>query len=107
MIKIYKWVMRQYEEGRTTSISAQEMERVSRKHLPEYFVSEFDELKQKAYHLAFHIVEEILEREEIRSMIPVLQEPVAENFIELTCLFSLFGVTNLKGKNHQKYHPNC
>jgi citrate (Re)-synthase len=102
VIKIYKWVMRQYEEGRTTSISAQEMERISRKHLPEYFVSEFDELKQKAYHLAFHIVEEILQREEICSMDPILQEPVMENFIELNPFIQFIYVTNMEGKKITK-----
>jgi len=100
--KIYKWVMKQYEEGRTTSISSQEMERISRKYLPEYFVSEFDELKQKAYHLAFHIVEEILEREEIRSMNPVLQEPVMENFIELNPFIQFIYITNLEGEKITK-----
>lgn len=102
VVKIYKWVMRQYEEGRVTSISAQEMERISRKYLPEYFVSEFDELKQKAYHLAFHIVEEILEREEIRSMNPVIQEPVMENFIELNPFIQFIYITNLEGKKITK-----
>ncbi len=102
VIKIYKWVMKQYEEGRTTSISAQEMERISRKNLPEYFVSEFDELKQKAYHLAFHIVEEILQREEICSMNPVLQEPVMENFIELNPFIQFIYITNLEGKKITK-----
>ncbi len=102
VIKIYKWVMKQYEEGRTTSISAQEMERVSRKHLPEFFVSEFDELKQKAYHLAFHIVEEILQREEIRSMDPALQEPIMENFIELNPFIQFIYVTNMEGKKITK-----
>jgi hypothetical protein len=102
VIKINKWVMKQYEEGRVTSISAQEMERISRKYLPEYFVSEFDELKQKAYHLAFHIVEEILEREEIRSMNPNTQEPVMETFIELNPFIQFIYITNLEGKKITK-----
>lgn len=94
--------MRQYEEGRTTSISSQEMERVSRKYLPEYFISEFDELKQKAYHLAAHILEEILQREEIRSMDPALQEPVLENFIELNPFIQFIYVTNMEGRKITK-----
>jgi isopropylmalate/homocitrate/citramalate synthase len=102
VIKIYKWVMRQYEEGRNTSMSHQEMERISRKHLPEYFTSEFDQLKQKAYHLAFHIVEEILEREEIRSMDPNQQEPVMENFIELNPFIQFIYITNMEGKKITK-----
>jgi isopropylmalate/homocitrate/citramalate synthase len=102
VVKIYKWVMRQYEEGRTTSISSQEMERISRKYLPEYFVSEFDELKQKAYHLASHIVEEMLQREEILSMNPTLQEPVLENFIELNPFIQFIYITNMEGRKITK-----
>jgi isopropylmalate/homocitrate/citramalate synthase len=102
VIKIYKSVMRQYEAGRNTSMSTQEMERISRKYLPEYFTSEFDELKQKAYHLAFHIVEEILDREEIRSMSPAQQEPVLENFIELNPFIQFIYITNLEGKKITK-----
>jgi citrate (Re)-synthase len=100
--RIYKWVMKQYEEGRVTSMSYQEMIRVSRKHLPEYFLSEFDALKQKAYQLAYHIVEEILEQEEIRSMNPVRQEPVMENFIELNPFIQFIYVINLEGKKTTK-----
>jgi isopropylmalate/homocitrate/citramalate synthase len=102
VVKIYKWVMRQYEEGRTTSISSQEMERISRKYLPEYFISEFDELKQKAYHLASHIVEEMLQREEILSMNPTLQEPVLENFIELNPFIQFIYITNMEGRKITK-----
>ncbi|MCU0578336.1 MAG: PDC sensor domain-containing protein, partial [Desulfobacterota bacterium] len=100
--KIYKWVMRQYEEGRVTSISSQEMMRVSRKYLPEFFVSEFDALKRKASELAFHIVEEILEREEIRSMDHVQQEPVMENFLDLNPFIQFIYVINLEGKKTTK-----
>jgi isopropylmalate/homocitrate/citramalate synthase len=100
--KIYKWVMRQYEEGRVTSISSQEMMRVSRKYLPEFFVSEFDALKRKASELAFHIVEEILEREEIRSMDPVLQEPVMENFLDFNPFIQFVYVINLEEQKTTK-----
>lgn len=100
--RIYKWVMKQYEEGRSTSMSYQEMIRVSRKYLPEFFLSEFDALKQKAYQLAYHIVEEILEQEEIRSLNPVRQEPVMENFIELNPFIQFIYVINLEGKKTTK-----
>lgn len=35
VIKIYEWVMKQYEEGRTTSISDKEMMELVKQHLPE------------------------------------------------------------------------
>ena len=59
--KINRWVTKQYEEGRTTSISDQEMEKVTRKNLPEVFVSEFDILKARAHEMAAHIIERVIE----------------------------------------------
>jgi citrate (Re)-synthase len=49
VVKIHKRIMEMYEEGRVTSISNDEMENLARKYLSEFFVSEFDRLKQKAH----------------------------------------------------------
>ena len=45
LLKIIKRVMTEYEKGRNTSISNEELERWSRRYLPEYFISEFDQAK--------------------------------------------------------------
>ena len=52
IIRIHKRISREYEAGRATSISQDEMERWARQHLSEYFISEFDLLKKKAYTVA-------------------------------------------------------
>ena len=70
ILKIYKRVMTEYEKGRNTSISNDELERWSRRYLPEYFITEFDMLKQHAHALAAHLVEEVVESEMIRSLDP-------------------------------------
>ena len=66
--KINRWVTKQYEEGRTTSISDQEMEKVTRKYLPEVFVSEFDILKARAHEMAAHIIERLIEESGMKAM---------------------------------------
>jgi hypothetical protein len=38
--KIHKWVVKQFEEGRTTSIADEEMEALASQFLPELFVSD-------------------------------------------------------------------
>ena len=48
LAKMNKWVMEQYEQGRTTSISHDELLEKAKKYLPEYFVSDLDKLKKKA-----------------------------------------------------------
>src|SRR3990172_2194221 len=68
--KINKWATKQYEEGRTTSVSDQEMEKITRKYLPEIFISEFDMLKARAHEMAAHVIERVIEEQAMRSMVP-------------------------------------
>ena len=96
--KIYKRVMQEYEQGRNTSISTEELERWARRYLPEYFVSEFDLLKQKAYALAAHLVEEVVESEAIRSMNPILQETVLQALLDLNPFIQYLYVTDREGR---------
>lgn len=98
IIKIHKRIMHEYETGRNTSISNQELESWSRRYLPEYFVSEFERLKQKAHSLAAHLVSEIVESEEIRSMDPERQEPVMQNLLDLNPFIQYIYVTDAEGK---------
>lgn len=96
--KIYKRVMEEYENGRNTSISREELERWARRYLPEYFVSEFDMLKQRARDLAAHLIEEVVENEAIRSMEPSRQEPVLRTLLELNPFIQYAYVTDAEGR---------
>jgi isopropylmalate/homocitrate/citramalate synthase len=97
IIKIHKRIMQEYEEGRVTSISRQEMERWARQFLAEYFVSEFDLLKQQAYSMAAHLVEEVVESEEIKSMEPPRQEPVLQSLLDLNPFIQYVYITDQEG----------
>ncbi|MDI6853552.1 MAG: histone-lysine N-methyltransferase [Deltaproteobacteria bacterium] len=98
VIKIHKRIMEWYEGGRCTSISNEEMEGLARKYLPELFVSEFDQLKDKAYKLAAHLAEDLAQREEIRSMDPARQEPVMQRVLDNNPFIQFMYVTNLEGR---------
>ena len=54
-----KRIMKQYEEGRVTAMSDEEMEHLVRRYIPEVFPSEFEMLKKRAYDLAAHLVEQL------------------------------------------------
>ena len=95
---IYKRIMEQYEEGRCTSISNEEMEKLTRKYLPELFVSEFDQLKAKAHTLAAHLAEDLATRPEIMSMNPEVLEPVLQKSLELFPFIQFMYVTNTEGR---------
>ncbi len=98
LAKIHKWVMDQYEQGRTTSISHDELLEKAKKYLPEYFVSDLDKLKKKAQEIALHLVEEMVERKEIRSMDHTQQESVMQKLLEENPSIQFAYVVNSEGK---------
>jgi len=97
IVKMHKRVMREYEQGRNTSISNEELERWARRYLPEYFVSEFDMLKQKAHSLAAHLVEEVVESDAIKSMDPGRQESTLQTLLDLNPFIQYIYVTDKEG----------
>ncbi|MCK8601938.1 triose-phosphate isomerase [Desulfoferrobacter suflitae] len=97
IVKMHKRVMREYEQGRNTSISNEELERWARRYLPEYFVSEFDLLKQKAHALAAHLVEEVVESDAVKSMDAGRQEPVLQTLLDLNPFIQYIYVTDNEG----------
>jgi citrate (Re)-synthase len=96
--RMYKRVMQEYEQGRNTSISTEELERWARRYLPEYFVSEFDLLKRKAYALAAHLVEEVVESEVVKSMDPARQEIVMQALLDFNPFIQYIYVTDREGR---------
>jgi len=103
VIKLAKWVQSEYEKGRVTAISNKEMFEMASKFLPELFISHFDRLKQHAHSLAAHLVEELCEREEIKSMNPEKIVPILRNVIEENPFIQFIYVVNMDGK---KITPN-
>jgi isopropylmalate/homocitrate/citramalate synthase len=98
ILKMYKRVMNEYEKGRNTSISSEELERWARRYLPEFFISEFDRLKQRAYALAAHLVEEVVESEMIKSLDPNRQEPLLQTLLDLNPFIQYVYVTDQQGR---------
>jgi isopropylmalate/homocitrate/citramalate synthase len=56
---IYNAIMKAYEEGRNTSFSNKEMMVLTKRYLPELFVSELQRIKKLAGQLAAHLVERL------------------------------------------------
>jgi isopropylmalate/homocitrate/citramalate synthase len=102
LAKMHKWVMEQYEQGRTTSISHDELLEKAKKYLSEYFVSDLDKLKKKAQSIALHLVEEMVEREEMRSMDHARQETVMQKLLEENPFIQFAYVVNTEGKKVTK-----
>ncbi|RPI78849.1 MAG: histone-lysine N-methyltransferase [Desulfobacteraceae bacterium] len=82
LAKINKWIIKQYDAGRVTFISDEEIEHLARRYIPELFTSEFDLLKKKAYDLAAHLVERYMDHEAVKSMAPMQLEEVLKGIVE-------------------------
>lgn len=95
--KINRWVTRQYEEGRLTSISDQEMEKVTRKNLAEIFVSEFDRLKAQAHEMAAHIIDRVIEESGMKSMDPKRMEPILQALVDEYPYIQFAYVVDIRG----------
>ena len=54
--KIHKWVVKQYDAGRVTTISHEEMDKLVRQYLPELFLSDLDKIKYRAAEAAMSVV---------------------------------------------------
>ena len=81
IVKMYKAVCREYEQGRSTNISSRELESLARHYLPQCFISQFDRLKGKARDLAQGLIVTMIENPEIRSMEPARQEALMEKWV--------------------------
>ena len=96
--KIHKKVMEQYEAGRVTSMSHDEMDKLVRKYIPELFMSELDQIKLKASEAAVAVVKQVIEHSVMKTMQPDLQEPVMQQFIEENPSIQFAYVVDLNGK---------
>ncbi|UCD71728.1 MAG: histone-lysine N-methyltransferase [Syntrophobacterales bacterium] len=100
--KLNKWVNKQYQEGRTTAISEEEMERMARTYLPHIFVSEFDVLKARAREMSAHIFGDLLDNLFIKTLRPQQIEPTLQSAVDGYPFIQFAYVTDLEGKKITK-----
>ncbi len=109
VFKIHDIVLKKYKDGRTTAMANEEMENLTKEYFPEYFVSEFEHLKKKAARLAEHLVEDLSENDEIRSMDTERMEKEMEeirkkhNFIQFIYVVDRKGVKITRNIINPKY----
>jgi isopropylmalate/homocitrate/citramalate synthase len=95
--RLFKIIERQYAAGRATSISPEELDRLSRRCLPELFESEIDRLKKRAAELALHLVEAAAEGPEMLSMDPERMEAALQQRVDENAFIQLAFVVDRKG----------
>ncbi len=104
--RIHKKVTEQYETGRVTAMSHDEMDKLVRKYIPELFLSELDRIKLTASEAAVAVVKQVIDHAVMKTMQPDLQEPVMQTFIEENPSIQFAYVVDLNGKKITKNITN-
>ncbi|MBL8026715.1 MAG: histone-lysine N-methyltransferase, partial [Fibrobacteres bacterium] len=102
--RIYEWVMDQYEQGRTSSISSEEMLAQAKRHLPSLFKSDFDKVKKEAIRKAKLLAEHISASDAILSMDPERIEPFLEEVLREEGSIQLLTIADTKGERVGQVH---
>jgi isopropylmalate/homocitrate/citramalate synthase len=97
VIKMSRHIQKEYENGRITSMSNRELERLSRQFMPAKFQSQFDRLKQRARELASELVAGMIENPVIKSMNPQKQECLMEKWVTEIPFVQFMYITDSKG----------
>jgi citrate (Re)-synthase len=95
---IASWVEDQYERGRTTAISSDELMVHARRYLPGLFESELDKVKDEVKKIAMAISEDVASAKELRNLDSKGMDGYLEEIVRREGTIQLLAVTNLDGK---------
>jgi isopropylmalate/homocitrate/citramalate synthase len=98
LMSINEWVRDQYGAGRVTSISDEEMLMQAQMHLPEYFKSDFDRLREHALAISEKIVEQLAADSWVRTMDHTKIEPALQEAVHKHLFIQFIYVTDMNGK---------
>jgi len=90
--------LEEYEKGRITPISTEEMLFLTKKYLPELFLSELDSLKKFAIEKISKYVENLVSHPDIQTLNSKKIRPVLKKFLEDHPYVQFIYVLNLEGK---------
>jgi citrate (Re)-synthase len=104
--KINKWITEQYDSGRVTTISPEEMEKKVRLYLPEYFMSALEKIKDMAEKAAVAAVNQIIEHPLMKSMNTEQQEPLMQEFVDEHPSIQFAYIVDMNGRKTTKNITN-
>jgi isopropylmalate/homocitrate/citramalate synthase len=101
---INSWIIEQYDQGRTTSISPEELEAQTRHYLPSLFVSDFEKVQQEAIQKAVHLAEKISASEEMHSLESEQLEKFLHSLTSREGSIQLIAITDTNGDRISQVH---
>jgi isopropylmalate/homocitrate/citramalate synthase len=102
--RVNDWVMEQYEQGRTTSISPEELVAQAKHYIPSLFESSFAQARRAAMEKARKLAVRISARPEVQSFDAQKTEAYLENVVRKEASIQLIAVTNLEGYRISQVH---
>ncbi|MFA6449001.1 MAG: histone-lysine N-methyltransferase, partial [bacterium] len=100
IIKISEWVKEQYENGRSTAISNEEILEQAVRNLPEYFDIDLEYIQEAARELMSATVERLTNDAVIISMDKARQEKVLEEKFKKNPFIQLAVIADKEGQKH-------
>ncbi len=101
---IYEWVMEQYTQGRTSSISTDELIAQAKHYIPSMFESEFAKAKKEALAKGKSLVDRICAAPEMQTLHPKTLEPFLKKLIRSEPSLQFLAITNLDGYQISQVH---
>ncbi len=101
---INAWVLEQYEQGRTTSISTEELIAQARHYLPHLFVSDFERIKRAAIAKARALAEEISASAAVQALDGAPMERFLREAVRREGSIQLIAITNTEGRRISQVH---
>lgn len=101
---IYDWVMEQYAQGRTSSISSDEMIAQAKHHVPSMFESDFQKVKKAAVEIGKKLAAKICHAKEILTLDPKIMEKFISDTVRNEPSIQFVAVTNRDGKQLMQVH---
>jgi isopropylmalate/homocitrate/citramalate synthase len=103
--KIYRKIMEQYDQGRNTSFSHEEMLNLVKRYFPEHFISEFDHLKEIGHKVASQLI--IMLCQDIQAASSETAHQRMRNFLERYPFIQYVYITDIHGRlvNWEIGHP--
>ena len=97
VVRMNKEILKQFDSGRETALSNEELEKLARKHMPIYFISDFDKIKLREQKFAVALLHKYVDHPEIKSMDAQRQEVILLELVEKDPFICFAYVVNTKG----------
>jgi isopropylmalate/homocitrate/citramalate synthase len=101
---INNWVMQEYEQGRTTSISPDELIAQTKHFVPSLFESAFDRGRDAAVRIARKLAERITAAPEVANLDAGEMEPYLERIVKKEGSIQMLAITNPDGYRISQVH---